>query len=152
MMRDMTSGKVGRRLAALLLSLPAFAALAQSAPWTTKSAHGYRIALAVESVLESAPPGMDPRHAPSLEHRLLVSVRREATGRAAPVSSVAANVAESGYSGETIALSPVRSGEEGLFEGRVRLRTKAAYRILIHATPAGGGRTLEAQFDYRHHH
>ena len=47
-----------------------------------KSVHGYRIALVVESVFAPAQPGVDPRHARSLEHRLRVSVREDATGRA----------------------------------------------------------------------
>jgi hypothetical protein len=54
--------------------------------------------------------------------------------------------------GYRIALAPARSDEAGRFEGVVRLSTKGAHRILIHATPAGGGRTLEAQFEYRLHH
>jgi hypothetical protein len=79
-------------------------------------------------------------------------VHEVSSGRVAPLASISADVAESGYSGTTTALAPARSGEEGLFEGRARLRTGNAHRILIHATPAGGGRTLEAQFEYRHHH
>ena len=144
---------LGRWLAGLLLALTATLSLAQGAPWVLKAVHGYRIALAVESVFESAEPGTDPRHARTLEHRLRVMVHEVSGGRAALLASISADVAESGYSGTTIiALAPARSGEEGLFEGRARLRTGSAHRILIHATPAGGGRTLEAQFAYRHHH
>lgn len=145
-------GWVRRWLAAFLLSLPVFAALAQDTPWVTQSVHGYRIALAVESVLEPAVSGTDPRHAQALEHLLLVSVRQPANARAASIASVSANVAQSGYSGEKIPLSPVRSGEEMLYRGRVQLDVKTRYRILIHVLPAGAGRALEAQFDYRHHH
>jgi hypothetical protein len=151
-MSDLHFGGSVRWLVALLLALPVGALLGQGAPWVVKPVHGYRIALAVESVFESERPGADPRHARSLEHRLLVSIREAATGRAAPIATVTADVAESGYAGTTIALAPVRAGEEGLFEGRVRLSTANAHRILIHATPAGGGRTLEARFEYRHHH
>lgn len=151
-MSDPRFGKSVRWLVALLLSLPAGALLGQGAPWVVKPVHGYRIALAVESVFESAGPGTDPRHARRLEHRLRVTVHEQSSGRAAPLASISADVAESGYSGTTIALVPVHSGGEGLFEGRVRLSTANAHRILIHATPAGGGRTLEAQFEYRHHH
>jgi len=143
---------LGRWLAGLLLELTATLSLAQDAPWVVKAVHGYRIALAVDSVFESAEPGTDPRHARTLEHRPRVTVHEESSGRAAPLASMSADVAESGYSGTTIALAPARLGEEGLFEGRARLRTGNAHRILIHATPAGGGRTLEAQFEYRHHH
>ena len=105
-------GWVRRWLAAFLFLLPVFAALAQNTPWVAKSVHGYRIALVVESVLEPAVSGTDPRHAQALEHLLLVSVRQPANPRAAPIASVSADVAESGYSGETIALSPVRSGRK----------------------------------------
>lgn len=142
----------GKLALALLLSLLPAAALG-SAAWEAKSVHGYKIALAVETIPEPAAPGSDTRHVPALEHRLLVSVREEASGKAAPIASVTANVAESGYAGEMVALSPARSGDEVLYEGRVRLEAKRAYRILVNATPAHGGvRTLEAQFDYRHHH
>ena len=152
MMRELTSHNPLRGLTALLLLLPAAAALG-SPPWEAKSVHGYKIALAVEGILEPAAPGTEPRHSKALEHRLLASVREEASGKAARIASVSANVAETGYSGETIPLSPVRSGEDLLYEGRVRLDNKTAYRILLNATPAdSGGRTLEAQFDYRHHH
>ena len=149
---DLKAGTVGQWLAALLLSLPFGAPLGQGAPWLVKPVHGYRIALVVESVFAPAQPGADPRHARALEHRLRVSVREDATGRAAPLLTVAADVAESGYSGTTIPLAPVGSGDEGLYEGRIRLRTETPHRILILATPAGGGRTREAQFEYRHHH
>lgn len=115
--------------------------------------HGYKIALAVETIPGPATPGTDSRHAPALEHRLLVSVREEASARATPIASVSANVAESGYGGETLPLSPVRSGGDILYEGRVLLETNTAYRILVSATPEHSGvRTLEAQFNYRHHH
>lgn len=138
-------------LPALVLMLAAAAALG-TATWEVKSVHGYKIALAVQTLPEPGTPGMDSRHAPVFEHRLLVSVREEASGKAAPIVSVSANVAEFGYGGETLRLSPVRSGDEVLYEGRARLETKTAYRILLNATPARGVRTLEAQFDYRHHH
>lgn len=151
---NLRAGKVRRWLMASLLLLLTSAALAQDAPRMTKSVHGYRIALAVQNVLEPAPPGKDARHAPASEHRLRTSVSEEATGRAAPIASIAAHVAEAGYSGGTILLSPAHPGpgEEAPYEGRVRLSTKTSYRILIHATSVRGGRTLEAQFGYRHHH
>ncbi len=145
----MERGKLA--LSAVSLLLPAAAALG-TATWEVKSVHGYKIALAVEVIPEPAAPGTDSRHAPAFEHRLLVSVREEASGRAAPIVSVSANVAEVGYGGETLPLSPVRSGDGVLYEGRARLETKTGYRILLNATPPRGVRTLEAQFDYRHHH
>ena len=145
-------GNAMRWPVALPLSLSLGAPLAQGAPWVVKPVHGYRIALVVESVFAPTAPGVDPRHARMLEHRLLVSVREQATGRPVPRADVTADVAESGYSGATIALSPVASSEAGLYEGRVRLRTETPHRILIHVIPAGGDRALEAQFDYRHHH
>lgn len=151
-MPGLPSGKRVPWLLALLLSLPAGPLLAQGAPWVEKHAHGYRIALAVESVLEPARPGEDPRHARIREHRLRVSIHEEKTGRAPTFAAVTADVAESGFAGTTIMLRPIGQGEPGLYEGRIRLRTEPPHRILIHATPSGGGRTLEAQFDYRHHH
>lgn len=141
-----------RRLAAMLLALATGYSFAQGAPWVVKSVHGYRIALAVESVYEPAQPGKDPRHARILEHRLRVSIQEERTARAGAFATVTADVAESGYAGAMIALSPAASRERGLYEGRIRLRTEIPHRILIHATPAGSERALEAQFDYLHHH
>jgi len=139
-------------VAALLLVLAPISALAQGAPWVLQRVHGVRFALAVESVYESAAPGTDPRHARRLEHRLRVAIQNDRSGRAVPMDVVAADVAESGYAGTAIALTPVGPAGQGLYEGRIRLSTESPHRILILATPAEGGRTLEAQFDYRHHH
>ena len=105
---------LGRWLAGLLLALTATLSLAQGAPWVVRAVHGYRSALAVESVFESAEPGTDPRHARTLEHRLRVTVHEESSGRAAPLASISADVAESGYSGTTIALAPARSRSRSL--------------------------------------
>lgn len=146
------SASARRWLVTLPLLFSALAALAQDAPRMVKSVHGYRIALAVESELKPERPGADSRHAQALEHRLLVSVREAAGGRTASIASVLADVAESGYSGETIALSPRRSGDDFIYEGRTQLETKKTYRILVRAMPAAGSRAVEAQFDYRHHH
>jgi hypothetical protein len=74
-------GHPGRWLAGLLLALTASLVLVQGAPWVVKAVHGYRMALAVESVFESAEPGADPRHARTLEHRLSVTVHEERGGR-----------------------------------------------------------------------
>lgn len=137
---------------ALLGALAPAVALAQGAPWVVKRVHGVRFALAVESILESATPGSDPRHARVLEHRLRVAIQDAKTGSAAHVAAVTADVAESGYAGTTIALAPAGPPAQGLYEGRLWLRTDAPHRILIQAAPAGGGPTLEAQFEYRHHH
>jgi len=143
-----------RRLvaAASLVAVAATAALAQGAPWVVKRVHGVRFALAVESIFDPASPGTDPRHAPVLEHRLRVAIQDEEKQGVARMAAVTADVAETGYAGTTIALMPVEPREQGLYEGRVRMRTALSHRILIHAVPAGGGRTLEAQFEYRHHH
>lgn len=140
-----------RWMGALLVALASAAAPAQGAPWVVKRVHGVHFALVVESVFESAAPGIDPRHARVLEHRLRVVIQDEKTGRAVRIGAVTADVAESGYAGTTVALTPADPRERGLYEGRVRMRTALQHRILIHATPAGGGRALEAQFEYRHH-
>lgn len=142
----------GRWALAIAMTLAPVASPSQGAPWVVKRVHGVRIALAVDSVFEETAPGIDPRHARALEHRLRVAIHDVKTGRAAPMAAVNADMAESGYAGSTIALAPVDRGEQGLYEGRVRLRTDLPHRVLVHATPAGGGRTLEAQFEYRHHH
>jgi hypothetical protein len=136
----------------LLLALAAGTALAQGAPWVAKRVHGYRIALKVEAVFEAGRPGTDPRHARVLEHRLRVSIHDAKTGSATPIATVTADVAESGYAGTVIPLGPPGPGTPGLYEGRAWLRTDPPHRILVRASPAGGGRTLEVQFEYRHHH
>jgi hypothetical protein len=135
------------------LALLAVAAGAQAtgAPWTVKSVHGYRIALAVETIPDAQPSGTDSRHAQLREHRLLVSIQGQ-NGRRVPPIAVWANVAEAGYAGTAMPLAPVGSGKDLVFEGRARLSTRTAHRILIYATPEAGSRTLEAHFEYRHHH
>lgn len=147
---------VARVLRVLLLcvALSAGTAAAQSAEemLVIRAVHGFRIALAVQTDFASAPPGTDPKHAATLEHRLVVSVRNEATNRPAEICTAALDVAELGYEGTTVPLTPVGLGEDMTYQSRVRLETKSRYRILVHAAPAGGGRTLEAQFEYRHHH
>jgi hypothetical protein len=142
--------KLCRALAMLPLLLPGVTGLAQDRLSVVKPVPGYSITLTVETVLATAPAGGDPQHARSLEHRLLVSAREAATGRAAPMAAVHADVAESGYSGATIRLSAL-DAESMLHEGRMQLDTRKKYRILVHATPESG-RTVEARFDYRHHH
>jgi hypothetical protein len=145
-------GRARRGLLALAFSVAAFAANSEGAAWVWRSVPDYRVGLAVQSVHESAPPGTDPRHAETLEFRLAVSIREEASRQPASGATVSTDVAEAGYTGEAIPLSRTRSAEGGLYEGRVRLKTNAPYRILVRVTPAGGGRTREAQFDYKHHH
>ena len=134
-----------RRGLILLLWSPALAALAQDAPWMVNTVHGYRVGLAVKTVRVAGRPTQAP------EHLLLVSVREAASGRAAATAAVSADVAESGYSGMALVLSPLRAGGD-LYEARMKLETGTMYRILVRVTPAGGGRALEAQFYYRHHH
>jgi len=127
-------------------------AQASDVPWVTKSVHGYRIALAVESVLAVTTSKADPRHASELDHRLIVSFTDEKTGAAMNPSSASVNVAELGYKGIEMPLQRVDSGNQVFHEARLRLSTRSPHRILVHATPVHGGRTLEAQFQYRHHH
>ena len=142
------------RFLLLCVALAAGTGAAQSAEemLVIRAVHGFRIALAVHPDFGSAPPGADPKHAERLEHLLVVSVRDEATNRPVEISAAALDVAELGYKGTTMPLTPIGSGEATTYQGRVRLKTKSGYRILVHAAPAGGGRTLEAQFEYRHHH
>lgn len=120
--------------------------------WVEKTVHGYRIALAVESVPGTAPSKPDPKHASVLDHRLIVSFGDEKTGATADVSDASVDVAELGYKGVTVPLQRVESGKQVFYEARLRLSTKSPHRILVHATPTRGGRTLEAQFEYQHHH
>lgn len=113
--------------------------------------HGYRFGLAVETVLDPDAPG-EPRHARAMEHRVLVAVREEASGRAAQMSAVSLDVAGDGYKGWSVPMRLVGTGEGRVYEARVWLQRGLPHRILVYATSNGGGRTLEAQFPYRHHH
>jgi len=134
-----------------LIVLVTTAAHAQDVPTVVKRVHGVRFSLTVESIHEAATPGADPRHARVFDHRLRVAILDDETGIAVRVAAVTADVAEWGYTGSTIKLNSVGPAERGLYEGRMRLTTGPPYRILIRSTPEGG-RTLEAQFEYRHHH
>ena len=142
---------VGLAAAAAVLLAAAAWAQAPEAEWVTKTVHGYRFALAVETVLDPGAPG-EPRHARAMEHRVLVAVREEASGGAARLSAVSLDVAEEGYQGQSVPLRPLGTGAARLYEARVRLERGLPYRVVVQATPEWGGRTLEARFAYRHHH
>ena len=76
----------------------------------------------------------------------------KSTNAVAEMSAASVDVAELGYKGGAVPLQRVESGKEVFYEARLRLSTKSPHRVLVHATPTRGGRTLEAQFEYRHHH
>lgn len=141
------------RLAAWMFALLAAPAWPQAldVAWVTESVHGYRFAFAVESVLDSSVPG-DPRHAAVMDHRIVVSIRGADSRRPVQAYAVSLDIAEQGYKGATLPMQTVKSAEVGIYEARVRMQKGLPHRILVHATPVAGGRTLEAQFQYRHHH
>jgi hypothetical protein len=132
-----------------LLAAPAWPQ-APDAAWTTRTVHGYRFAFAVETVLYPGGPG-DPRHARIMEHRVVVSIRDADSRRPVQASAVSLDVAEQGYKGLALPMQADRS-EPGIYEVRVRMQRGVPHRVLVHATPQPGSRTLEAQFEYRHHH
>lgn len=133
-----------------LLAAPAWPQTPDAA-WTVKSVHGYRFAFAVETVLDSNVPG-DPKHARLMDHRMVVSIRDEQTGRPLQITAVSLDVAEQGYKGVSVPMQIVGAGDTDLYEARVRLQRGLLHRILVHADPEARGRVLEAQFEYRHHH
>lgn len=139
-------------LAVWLIGLLASPAWSQTpdAAWTTKTVHGYRFAFTVETVLDPNAPG-DPQHARVMDHRVVVSIRDAISERPLQPSSVSLDLAEQGYKGSQVPMQ-VASADAGIYEARVRMQRGLPHRILVHATPLAGGRTLEAQFEYRHHH
>lgn len=135
-----------------LIVLSAAPAWSQSpdAAWTTKTVHGYRFAFAVETALDPNAAG-DPRHAREMDHRVVVSIRDARSGRPVQASAVSLDVAEQGYKGSSVPMQVASAGAE-IYEARVRMQRGLTHRVLVHATPEADGRTLEAQFEYRHHH
>lgn len=140
------------RLAVWLIALSAAPAWSQTpdAAWTAKTVNGYRFAFAVETVLDPNAAG-DPRHARVMDHRVVVSIRDAQSGRPVRASAVSLDVAEQGYKGSSVPMQFASTGAE-IYEARVRMQRGLAHRVLVHATPEADGRTLEAQFEYRHHH
>jgi len=140
--------------AATWLALFAAASVAQAADamWIARSVHGYRVSLAVESERNADALALRGRHAKPAEHRVTVVFRNEATGRAVDLVQASVDTAEKGYSGASVPLEKDPAGARGLYEARIPLAAATDYRILVRATPAGGKRSLEAQFEYRHHH
>ena len=112
-----------------------YAAAAHSAQAATlvQSVHGYRVELAVE------PQSGD-------EHR--VAVRLLHAGRPIRITSASLHVAERGHE-EVVPLGRVGTGDEVVYEARVRMGSKGPYRITVHATPTGRRQPIEARFEYR---
>ena len=106
--------------AAALLAA-AVSAEAPEAAWVMKTVHGYRFALAVETALDPDARG-DPRHARAMNHRVIVAIREEASGRVAELLAVSLDVAEAGFQGESVPMRSVGAGEARVYQAGVRLR------------------------------
>lgn len=134
--------------AAAWLALHAAASIAQApnTMWMERSVPGYRVSLAVETSEAYR------THASPAEHRLTVVIRSDATGRPVDLMRASIDVAEKGYAGASVPLRKNPAGKGDRYQALVPLATGTDYRILVHATPAGESRTLEAEFPYRHHH
>ncbi len=145
---------LSRQFGVAWLALYAATSIAQSPDtlWIERPVPGYRVSLAVESVANAETPEAYRTHASPAEHRLTVVIRSDATGRSVQLARASVDVAEKGYGGASVALSEGPAGERGLYQALVPLAIATDYRILVHATPAGESRTLEAEFQYRHHH
>lgn len=142
---------LGRAAWVLALLAPPAWPQAPDAAWTTQTVQGYRFAFAVETVLYPGGSG-DPRHARMMEHRIVVSIREADTRRPVQATAVSLDVAEQGYRGLAVPMQATGSGDAGVYEARIRMQRGVPHRLLVHATPQPGSRTLEAQFEYRHHH
>lgn len=145
---------IGSLAAALLLAFVAgaTAARAPEGPWMSRSVHGYRVSLAVETAATArSSPRVRAQESPAA-HIVAVRVLDLATGRAADLARASIDVAEQGYAGAGVPLGKAADESGGYYRARVTLATGTTYRILVHVLPAGATRMLEAQFPYRHHH
>lgn len=125
-----------RFICALLMPLSIAAAVqaAHAAP-LAQTVHGYRVELSVEAV-----SGSD-------EYRVSVQVRSARLSHPVQLESASLHIAERGH-GQVIPLSLMGSGDGAFYEARVRMASKGPYRIVVHATPTGRRRAIEAQFKY----
>ena len=140
--------------AAAWLALYAAASIAQAPDtmWIERSVPGYRVSLAVETVANAETPEAYPTHAFPAEHRVTVVIRSDATGRPVELVRASMDVAEKGYAGTNVPLQKSPASQRDLYQALVPLAPATDYRILVHVTPAGSDRLLEARFEYRHHH
>lgn len=88
---------------------------------------------------------------PPAPHGLAVWLADAESGRGIDGAQVWVDIAERGFAGERQALAAAEQGE-GRYEGVHSMPGRVPYRLLVHARLPGAARTLEAVFEYRHHH
>lgn len=144
----------GRLTVALLLAFagPSFSARAPEGPWMSRSVHGYRVSVAVETGANALSSARVHARESRAAHIVAVRVMDLATVRAADLARASIDIAEQGYSGASVPLGKSADESGEFYRARVTLATGKTYRMLVHFLPAGGTRVLEAQFPYRHHH
>jgi hypothetical protein len=142
-----------------LLALWAILSLSVSTPPAVAQAVRQQQPVAHANVwLVVTPSGHDRSTAPASAaaaasgHRLAVILRDTATGAAIPDAHVRVNVAEKGFAGTYYTLG--RDVFEGVpaYTGSVSMPGRTPYRLLVQVMLPRVDRTLEAQFEYRHHH
>ena len=111
---------------------------------------GYRLELKIEALRD--PAIAHPQHSAGYEHRVMLTVREPKIDHRVQLESAALVVAERGHPGPRISLEPVDSAAGPAYEAYVRMALTGTYRLEAHARTRGTGRTLSAQFDYRHRH
>lgn len=126
------ANKLPIRVFVVLASLVAFVQSAHAASLVQR-VHGYRVELAVEAQSGD-------------EHRVMVRMLN--AGHPIDLTSASLHIAERGH-GEVVPLNRVGSGDEVVYEARVRMASKGPYRITVHATPTGRRQPIEARFEYR---
>lgn len=84
-------------------------------------------------------------------HRLTVWLRERESGRGIDDARVMVDVAEQGFAGTQGALVAA-ADEAGRYEAIQSMPGRVPYRILVHVRRVGEARSLEAMFQYRHHH
>jgi hypothetical protein len=137
-------------MAAMLLLSGAAGAQVADPVRMRQTVDGYRFELVVEAILGSAMS--DHRGPPVFEHRVVLRVRDAKMGHPMEVTSPMLEVTERGHPGQRYPLHPAEPRDGPSYEARVRMAAKGLYSIVVRAAPSVTGRTLEARFEYRHHH
>jgi len=151
------SASVRRWLAILLLLLAAPTALAQEMGFR-KNAGEFRVYLAVmPAELLAGPgapqtPGATPYQAPAARdtHHVMVSIFEYRTGRRIEQATVAARVAELGFSGVKKTLEPASVAGEKVYAGLFPMLGRGPYRVDVEFRLPGAAGGERARFYFTH--
>jgi hypothetical protein len=94
----------------------------------------------------------EPRIESQYEHHLVIWLLDRATSKSIEGAQVKAEVAEVGYAGSEKWLKPMMVDGKPAYSGSFAMPGRVAYRIMVQIKRPGKSRTIEAHFEYRHHH